>query len=135
MASSCCWLPPILILAGVSGAGMSQALESYRVPFMVVTFGFLGIAFYFTYRPRRANAGGTTDAQPAAEPNATPAPPVKRRFNMMAMNKVMLWAVTVMAVLFLFFPQSITGLFAADDEFTSDMQRTVLVVEGMTCEG
>jgi hypothetical protein len=51
------------------------------------------------------------------------------------MNKIMLWAVTVMAVVFLFFPQAITGLFASGTEITADMDRTVIKVVGMTCPG
>ena len=61
MASSCCWLPPLLLVLGVSGAGMTKALEDYRPYFMVVTFGFLGMAFYLTYRPRRAAGDSAAD--------------------------------------------------------------------------
>lgn len=146
MASSCCWLPPILILMGVSGAGMTQALESYRPYFMVVTFGFLGMAFYFTYRPGRAIAGAadccapqtSQDVLPVAEGDccSPPAQTVSRRFNMMAVNKAMLWAVTAMAVVFLFFPGAITGLLSSDGgEITADMHCTTLTIAGMTCKG
>ena len=127
MASSCCWLPPVLILFGVSGAGMVAMLEEYRPLMMVVTFSFLGMAFYFTYRPRRV-AGGQEDCCAA---NGG-----RRRFNMMMMNKVMLWAVTVMAVVFLFFPQFVTAMLAPDTgQFTAKMNRTFLKIEGMTCPG
>ena len=126
MASSCCWLPPLLIVFGFSGAGMIAALEDYRWIFMIVTFGFLGAAFYLTYRPRHA-VGGSAEDCCATAPG--------RRFNMMTLNKVMLWAVTVMAVVFLFFPQVVTGLFAGGGELTADMQQTVIKVEGMTCPG
>ncbi len=51
---------------------------------------------------------------------------------MMIFNKLMLWTATVVAVIFLFFPQSFTNIVAADDGFTADMDRTVLAVEGMT---
>ena len=54
---------------------------------------------------------------------------------MMTMNKIMLWAVTAMAIVFLFCPQFVMGLFAGDTEITADMTRTVLSVEGMTCKG
>ena len=54
MASSCCWLPVLLLAVGVSGAGIASTLQAYRPVFMGVTFGFLGMAFYFTYRPRTA---------------------------------------------------------------------------------
>lgn len=51
---------------------------------------------------------------------------------MMAFNKIVLWAVTVIAIVFLFFPQALSGLFASDDQFTADMQQTVIHIEGMT---
>jgi heme/copper-type cytochrome/quinol oxidase subunit 2 len=131
VASSCCWLPVLLLAVGISGAGIASALEAYRPIFMVVTFGFLGMAFYFTYRPRRAaNAAAADCCSPSAEASG------KRRFSMMAFNKVMLWAVTLLAVVFLFFPQFVTGLLGTgSDQITADMTRTVIQVEGMTCEG
>lgn len=95
---------------------MLTVLEAYRPILMVVTFGFLGVAFYLTYRPRRVAAR-------------------KGPARIMAMNKVMLWAVTAVAVFFLFCPQYLTGLVSADGGFTADMNRTVLNVEGMTCPG
>jgi hypothetical protein len=137
VASSCCWLPVLLLAVGVSGAGIATALEAYRPLFMVVTFGFLGMAFYFTYRPRHATAGQADccAAQPVDGPQA--AAIIKRpRFNMMALNKIMLWAVTLLAVVFLFFPQFVTGLLGAgNDAITADMTQTVIKVEGMTCKG
>ena len=129
MASSCCWLPPLLIVFGVSSAGMVATLEAYRPLLMVVTFGFLGTAFYFTYRPKGIKVGEEDCCPPEAAGG-------RRRFNMMTMNKVMLWAVTAMAVVFLFFPQFVTGLFSPDNgTITPDMNRVTLTVEGMTCPG
>ncbi len=104
---------------------MTQALEEYRPYFIVVTFSFLAAAFYMTYRPRKAGA----------EVEDCCAPTPGRRFNMMTMNKIMLWGVTAMAVVFLFFPQVITGLFAAGNEITADMEQSVIKVIGMTCPG
>lgn len=130
MASSCCWLPLLLLAVGVSGAGIASTLEAYRPVFMVVTFGFLGAAFYFTYRPRKAADDCCADSccPPAAQ---------GRRFTMMSLNKVMLWCVTVLAVAFLLFPQYV-GFLANDDGttvITADMNRAIFQVEGMTCEG
>lgn len=134
MSSSCCWLPVLLLAVGVSGAGIATALEAYRPIFMVVTFGFLGMAFYFTYRPRRARPGSIATAD-CCSPQAVQSLG-KRRFSMMAMNKAMLWGVTVLAVVFLFFPQYVTQfLGTGSEEITADMTRTELRVEGMTCEG
>ena len=139
MASSCCWLPLVLLAVGVSGAGIASTLEAYRPLFMVVTFGFLGGAFYFTYRPKKsATSGG--DGCCATEPTNGEdccAPATKGRFNMMSLNKAMLWVVTIMAVAFLFFPSYVGALFGTGDEnvVTSDMHQTVIKIEGMTCEG
>jgi hypothetical protein len=115
---------------GISGASMTRTLETYRPLFMVVTFGFLGAAFYLTYRPRRAVGSKAADC---CGPADVPAPRV--RWNVMLLNKIMLWVVTAMAVVFLFFPRYVTGLFGSDGAITADMQRTVIRIEGMTCPG
>ena len=91
---------------------MTTFIEEYRPIFMVATFGVLGLAFYLTYRPRAA-AGGS-------------------RSKIVSLNKAMLWAVTAVVVIFLFFPQTVTGLFASNDTFTADMDQTVIAIEGMT---
>ena len=92
---------------------MTTFIEEYRAIFFVVTFALLAWAFYLTYR-RRGSAADTP------------------RSRIMTFNKVMLWAVTVVVVVFLFFPNTVTALLTADNEFTADMQRTVISVEGMT---
>lgn len=102
---------------------MTTFVQDYRPIFLVVTFGLLGSAFYLTYRPRKTAAtGGDKGSRPPASPRA----------NIMTLNKVMLWAVTVIVIVFLFFPQAVTGLFASQDGFTADMDRTVITIEGMT---
>lgn len=138
LASACCWLPLVLLAVGVSGAGIAATLEAYRPLFIVVTFGFLGAAFYFTYRPKKTSA--TTEGHDccATEPVSGEAccPPASGRFNMMTMNKVMLWGVTVLAILFLFFPSYVGAFLDGDGKTVTDnMNRAVIKVEGMTCEG
>lgn len=118
-------MPPLLILGGISGAGMTTLLQDYRPIFIFVTFGFLGAAFCLTYRPRRA-AGKVTES------GTSPAARDQSRSKIMTMNKVMLWTVTLIAVVFLFFPQTVTNLFASNDEITADMNQTVISIEGMT---
>lgn len=98
---------------------MVTFFQDYRPLFMVVTFAFLGTAFYLTYRPRR---GTRSDA----------AAPKTSQAKVMTFNKVMLWCVTAVALFSLFFPQAVTNLFASDDEFTPDMHLTVIEVKGMT---
>ncbi|MCA9010529.1 MAG: hypothetical protein KDB01_12325, partial [Planctomycetaceae bacterium] len=68
MASACCWLPLVLLAVGVSGAGIAATLEEYRPYFMVITFGFLGAAFYYTYRPKKTAETASGHGCCAAEP-------------------------------------------------------------------
>ena len=98
---------------------MTTFMADYRPIFMVVTFGFLGFAFYLTYRRRPASAG--TD-----ETNRAPITRATR------LNRIMLWTVTVVAAVFLFFPQAMTSLFTPKDEITAEMTRTEIRIEGMT---
>lgn len=93
---------------------MTTFLQAFRPIFMVVAFACLGLAFYFTYRPRSRATG---------------------RGGLMTFNKVILWGATVMVLVFLFCPQYFTFASAPGDEFTSQMTRTVITVEGMTCPG
>ncbi len=145
LASACCWLPLVLLAVGVSGAGIAATLEAYRPLFIVVTFGFLAAAFYFTYRPKKAAATaghGCCASEPAKGENCC-APTGEcgmkggRRFTMMTLNKVMLWVVTVLAAAFLFFPNYVGVLFGTgnDAAVTENMNRAVIQIEGMTCEG
>jgi drug/metabolite transporter (DMT)-like permease len=97
----------LLILGGISGAGMTTFVEEYRPIFMAVTIGLLGWAFYVTYRSRI-------------------------RSHVVTFNKVILWAVTVVAVVLLFFPTVVTDSFAPANRITADMDRTVISIEGMT---
>jgi len=139
MASACCWMPLLLLGVGVSGVGIAATLEAYRPLFIVVTFGFLGAAFYFTYRPKKAAAAGRHDccATEPSEGEACCPPTGKRRFNMMALNKIMLWVVTGLAVAFLFFPSYVGLLFGTGNQavVTENMNRAVFQIDGMTCEG
>ena len=103
---------------------MMTAVERFRPVLVVVTFVFLGGAFYLSYRPRRSTPGRNESN------SATPGGP---RSKMMTLNRIMLWVVTAMVIVFLFFPQAFTGLLASNNsEFTADMDRTVLTIEGMT---
>lgn len=51
-ASSCCILPLLLVLLGVSGAwiGSLTALSAYQPYFVVFTLGCLGAGYYLVYR-------------------------------------------------------------------------------------
>ncbi|WP_339687090.1 mercuric transporter MerT family protein [Gimesia maris] len=139
VASACCWLPLLLLAVGVSGAGIAATLETYRPLLMVVTFGFLGAAFYFTYRPKKTASvtGHGCCPTEGAEAEGCCAPTGKRRFNKMALNKVMLWVVTLLAIAFLFFPSYVGLLFGTGNNatVTENLNRAVFQIDGMTCEG
>ncbi len=128
-----------LLAVGISGAGITSTLEAYRPLFIVVTFSFLGAAFFLAYRPRNTAAAdgiGCCATVPGGDQDCC-APASKRRFNMPAFNKAMLWVVTVMAIAFLFFP-SYVGAFLGGGNgklVTRSMNRAVFKIEGMTCEG
>ena len=69
LASSCCIVPLVLVMLGVSGAwiGSLTALEAYKPYFLVVTALFLAAGFrrvYFTERPECAD--GSYCARPAS---------------------------------------------------------------------
>ena len=100
-------------------------MSVYRPLFMVVTFGFLGLAFYLTYRPARLGPRSHDNS------NATGADR-SQRSTLMTLNKVMLWGVTVIVIVFLFFPERMTGLLPSNDVFTADMDRSAIKIEGMT---
>ena len=125
-ASACCWLPLVLIALGASGAGIAAGLEAYRPLLIVVTFGFLGAAFYLTYRPRKGEAEhGCCEIEPTSSS------------RQMTVNKAMLWGVTAISVAFLFFP-SYVGLLLGNDDRTvvaEGRKQAVLEITGMTCEG
>lgn len=138
MASSCCWLPLVLLAVGVSGAGIAATLEAYRSLFIVVTIGFLGAAFYFTYRPKKMAIDTEHGCAAASTKGADCCAPVAReRFTGRTLNKAMLWVVTVMAAVLLLFPSWVGTLFGtgAESAGTEGMNRIVLKIEGMTCEG
>lgn len=139
MASSCCWLPLVLLAFGVSGAGIAGALESYRTVFIVLTVSFLAAAFYFIYRPDKT-ATALAGCCAVGHGCCTPTPTDRSRLDMMALNKLMLWGVTLLAVAFLFFPKYVgflaggsgTGEATADDPL---VRTTSFTVQGMSCEG
>ena len=99
---------------------MTAFVKDNQPIFMVVTFGFLALAFYLTYRPRSTTTSGGEERRAPAS-------------RMMALNKIMLWAVTVMAIAFLFGgPYLFNPSAEPTAEITADMTQTVVQIEGMT---
>jgi hypothetical protein len=89
-ASLCCTLPIIFALTGFSILGASAYFDSLRPYLLAVTFGLLGLAFYYAYRPV---------PQTACAPGTACAVPANRRST-----RIVLWLVTVLVVAMAAFP-------------------------------
>jgi len=89
-ASLCCTLPIVFALTGVSILGASAFFDSLRPYLLTVTFGLLGLAFYYAYRPERQNA---------CAPGSACAIPSTRRAV-----RVALWLVAGVVIAFAAFP-------------------------------
>ena len=69
LASSCCVVPLVLVLLGVSGAwvGTLTALEPYKPALAAITSVFVGLGFWFVYfRPKQVCVDGSYCARPEA---------------------------------------------------------------------
>ena len=89
IASFCCILPIVFALTGFSILGASALFDAWRPYLLGVTFGLLGLGFYFTYRPSREQCA----------PGSACAMPVTNRSG-----RLMLWLATATVVLFAAFP-------------------------------
>ncbi len=126
-ASSCCVLPAVLAIVGVSGVGAAAALEAYRPIFLAVTLVLLGVGFYLVYRKPKVAVDADVDGC------GCPAPNVRRS------GKPMLWLSLLAVLLFAGYPL-VAGAFAqtsstGDTALSATSQQVNLHIEGMTCEG
>lgn len=64
VASACCWLPPLLLLGGVSAAGVATAFANVRPWFLGGAFALLGLGFYLNYGRKPVCAPGSTCGTP-----------------------------------------------------------------------
>ncbi|MCI0404797.1 MAG: cation transporter [candidate division Zixibacteria bacterium] len=124
VASACCIGPLIFSLLGLGSFGLAAALEKWRPLLMTVTFGFLGLAFYLTYRKKVVHcADGTCEVKTAGKA-----------------QKMTLWTVAALAVALALYPQwgpalGIGVTKAPVIQATQASQTVELGVSGMTCEG
>ena len=89
IASFCCILPIVFALTGFSILGASALFDAWRPYLLGVTFGLLGLGFYFAYRPKKEQCA----------PGSACAMPVTNRSG-----RLMLWISTAAVVLFAAFP-------------------------------
>ena len=89
-ASLCCTLPIIFALTGFSILGASAYFNTLRPYLLVVTFGLLGLAFYYAYRPVQPSvcAPGRACVVPASRGS----------------TRIVLWLVTVLVLAMAAFP-------------------------------
>ena len=63
VASTCCVVPLILVLVGITGAWMAglQALKPFVTVFTLIALGSLGWAGYLVFRPQPSNTACAAD--------------------------------------------------------------------------
>lgn len=93
LASLCCIGPLIYVALGV-GAGLASTFEPLRPAFTIMTLALLALRFYQVYGRRRAVTAATA-------PGASGQCAAPRR----ARDQVVLWAVAVVTLVLLTFPQ------------------------------
>ena len=96
LASLCCAGPLVFVAFGV-GAGLASSFEPLRPLFTVLTLALLAVGFYVVYgrRPAVTQVNGAV-----REVGGTCAVPRRR-----ARDRILLWVATVIALVFLTFPQ------------------------------
>ena len=89
VASFCCILPIVLALTGVTVLGAAAAFSEWRPHLLALTFGFLGLGFYFAYRPAQEPCGpGSACARPGARRS----------------SRLLVWLATAVVIAFAAFP-------------------------------
>lgn len=86
LASTCCIVPLVLVMLGVSGAwiGNLTALEPYKPIFIVITLGFLAAGYWQVYaKPKLTCEDGSYCASPASD----------------RVVKIALWIATILVLL------------------------------------
>lgn len=113
----CCWGPLLLVGLGLTGFGLAAAFAKYRIVFMAITLGLLGLTFFLVYRKREvACEDGTCKMRSGSKG-----------------SKVALWLVTV-AALALMTTHTWIGAVSTRPA-ASDGPVLTLEVSGMHCAG
>ena len=99
LASLCCVGPLVFVAFGV-GAGLASTLEPLRPLFTVATVALLALGFYVVYGRRRPTSASVMEAGAACGPGASCTVPRNQ-----TRDRVLLWVATVLALVFLTFPQ------------------------------
>ncbi len=122
VSSACCWLPLVLVAAGVSAGGVAIAFAPYRPWF--VALAVAALAFGVWTNERRSGPEQTCECSPVSS---------RRR----AWNRFMLAISAVGLVAFALFPRYVEAVFGQRPPVQTRDARPDLTlrVEGMTCTG
>jgi mercuric ion transport protein len=125
VASFCCILPIAFASAGMGIAGASAFFAAWRPYLLGLTFAFLGLGLYLSYRKQRD----------ACEPGSACERPVISRSG-----RIGLWLAAVFVILLAAFPYysgAVASLLLSDGKAqppaASHLEHVALTVEGMTC--
>lgn len=124
-ASSCCWLPVVLLAFGVSAAGVGSFFEAFRPYFVGSAVILLGLGFYLTYLHRAPCALGTAYAAR------------HRKENLVRPGTFWIGAALVTGLVFLPSYAGLVFTSSPSTTFPADNDRLIGVrfqIEGMTCE-
>ncbi len=130
LATACCWLPFILLIAGVGSLGFARTLTAYRPYFYTIAFVALGYAFYFTYRHRTEEE----EACCVGETDETS----KKKNHIHRASKWALWIVTALLIGSLFLPQwmdkTLMNIQASSEDFSAEGNFLFeFTITGMDC--
>ena len=126
LASSCCILPIVFGLTGLSVVGASAAFAAWRPYLLTATFGLLAAGFYFAYRPVKSECA----------PGSACAMPTTKRSG-----RIALWLTSAAVVAFALFPyySGPVAEFLLPDKTahaaasTPALQHASFRIEGMDC--
>ena len=99
LASLCCVGPLVFVGFGV-GAGLASTFEPLRPIFTVATIALLALGFYVVYGRRSSTSPTITGVNTECSPATSCALPRNE-----TRDRVLLWVATVLALVFLTFPQ------------------------------
>jgi copper chaperone CopZ len=129
LASLCCIVPVLAIIAGISGAAsIFSWMEPFRPYLIGLTVFVLGFAWYQKLKPKKEDVDCACDDE---EEERKP----------FVQSKAFLGIVTVLAALLLSFPHYSSIFFPANSKAEAavvketDVQEVQLSIKGMTCEG